>query len=369
MIKATTVLAICITLLSSCEVGKKSSTEKKEQEASSSNSQEQLAQYVVATFEDSKGHLWFSTIEKGVVHYDGKKLTYYTVSDGLVGNTITKIVEDKQGNLWLGSHSGLSKYDGKLFTAYKVGDSDAVNRVSTLLIDRHENLWVGTWAGVYRFDGASFIPFELPTSEIEVPSYQATANWVTSIEEDKHGNIWFGRSGYGACKYDPSAEPSASDKSFTCFTKKDGLPSNCVQAICEDKQGNMWFGCRVAENDHPDATMRKGDGGLCRYDGKAFTQYRSVKGLSENDVFSITEDRRGNIWIGANKTGLYRYDGKDFTLYDKTDRADLMPFGYGFQNIFEDSRGNIWLGLSGGLFRLENQLIKNVTQAEPWDGF
>ncbi len=361
MIKATAVFAICITLLSSCEVGKKSSTEKQAQEASSSSSQEQLAQYVVATFEDSKGHLWFSTIEKGVVHYDGKKLTYYTVSDGLVGNTITKIVEDKEGNLWLGSHSGLSKYDGKLFTAYRVGDSDAVNRVSTLLIDRRENLWVGTWAGVYRFDGNSFIPFGLPTSEIEVPSYQATANWVTSIEEDKHGNIWFGRSGYGACKYD--------GKFFTCFTKKDGLPSNCVQAICEDKQGNMWFGCRVAENDHPNATMRKGDGGLCRYDGKAFTQYRSVKGLSENDVFSITEDSRGNIWIGANKTGLYRYDGKNFTLYDKTDRADLMPFGYGFQNIFEDSRGNLWLGLSGGLFRLENQVIKNVTQAEPWDGF
>lgn len=361
MIKAASIFVFLTLLLSSCEVSKKSSSETKVEEVTSINSEQQLAEYVVGTFEDSKRQLWFSTIERGVARYDGKQLTYYTVSDGLVGNTVTKIVEDKQSNLWLGSHSGLSKYDGKTFTAYKVGDSDAVNRVSTLLIDSNKNFWVGTWAGVYRFDGNTFTQFSLPTSEIEVPSYQATANWVTSIVEDKQGNIWFGRSGYGACKYD--------GKSFTHFTKQDGLPSNCVQAICEDKQGNMWFGCRVAENDHPDADKRKGDGGLCRYDGKSFTQYRSVKGLSENDMFSIHEDRSGNIWIGANKVGLYCYDGKDFKLYDKTDRSDLMPYGYGFQNIFEDSRGKIWLGLSGGLFRLENGIIKNITQTGPWDRF
>jgi len=189
MIKYETLVWLLL-FFASCDVSKKSSTDKQAVEASFIISDEQIAEYVVGIFEDSKGHLWFSTIEQGVAHYDGKKLTYYTVSDGLVGNTITEIIEDNQGNLWLGSHSGLSKYDGKTFRSYKVGDSDAVNRVSTLLLDKNKNFWIGTWAGVYRFDGNAFTPFELPTSGIDVPSYQATANWVTSIVEDKRGNIW-----------------------------------------------------------------------------------------------------------------------------------------------------------------------------------
>lgn len=36
--------------------------------------------------------------------------------------------------------------------------------------------------------------------------------------------------------------------------------------------------------------------------------------------------------------GVYRYDGKDFTLFSKTDRADLMPYGYGIQSILEDKK-------------------------------
>ena len=84
--------------------------------------------------------------------------------------------------------------------------------------DRKGNIWIGTWGGVCRFTGSGFINFHIPKPDVELLPYQTTMNWSTEIMEDSEGNIWFGRGGYGATKYDGA--------SFTHFTKKDGLASN-----------------------------------------------------------------------------------------------------------------------------------------------
>lgn len=319
----------------------------------------QLDDYVVAILEDKKGNRWFGTVLSGVARFDGATLHYLTVEDGLPDNTVASIAEDRFGNIWLGTHGGLAKYDGKTITSFTEKDGLCNNRVANLLIDRAGMLWIGTWGGACRFDGHFFTKFDLPIPDVALLPYQNTVNWITEIMEDPDGNIWFGRDGYGACKYDGST--------FTHFTKKEGLASNNVQAIHADKQGNIWFGCRMTENDSPDPEKRTGDGGLSRFDGKSFVRFPEIRGLSKNDSYAIEGDRSGNVWIGANKVGLYKYDGKKFLLFDKMDRQDLItPNGYGIQALLEDSRGILWIGLSGGLFRLEGSLIRNVTQDGPW---
>ena len=290
-----------------------------------------------------------------MARYDGKSLSYFSTKDGLCGNAVVSIAEDQEGNLWFGTHSGLSKYSGGTFTNYTKKEGLCADQVSNILIDRNGTIWVGTWGGVCRYNGVTFSDFPLPIPAVKVPDYQETANWVTEIVEDKHGNIWIGRSGYGACKYN-----SASGE-FTQFTKKDGLPSNCVQSILEDKLGNIWFGCRVAERDNLNPDAKTGDGGLSRYDGKTFSPYPKVEGLSKNDIYTIYEDKSGNIWIGATGTGAYRYDGKKFTLFKETDRMDLIS-SFGLQVVLEDSNGTLWCGFSGGLFRFDGTSFVNVTQ-------
>ncbi len=319
----------------------------------------QLDEYVVEIFEDSKKNLWFGTINNGAAKYDGKALTFFTTKNGLIGNTVTSFAEDKQGNIWLGTHTGLSKFDGKSFISFNDKNGLVNNTVSELLIDKKGILWVGTWGGVSKFNGATFSTFTLPDPDVELLPYQSTMHWVSEIIEDKLGNIWFSRDGYGVCKYN--------GQSFTLYTKKDGLVSNNVQEILEDRSGNIWFGSRVAERDNPDSSRRAGEGGLSKFDGKTFTHFPEIKGLGKNEVYAIYEDRKGNLWIGANGLGLYRYDGKDFTLFSKTDRADLMTFGYGIQSLLEDKYGNIWLGLSAGLFRLQGDSIINVSRNGPWN--
>ena len=81
----------------------------------------------------------------------------------------------------------------------------------------------------------------------------------------------------GVSKYD--------GKSFTTYTTAQGLANNCVWSILEDKKGNLWFGTW--------------GGGVSRYDGKSFTTYTTEQGLADNFIMSILEDKEGNLWFGT----------------------------------------------------------------------
>jgi ligand-binding sensor domain-containing protein len=297
-------------------------------------------------------------MSKGVARYDGETLTYFTNEDGLGSNTVAHVVEDEDGILWFATHFGLSRFDGRSFKTYTRTDGLCHDRVSGIHIDTKGQMWIRTWGGVCKFDGTTFSAFDLPTPEVKTMLNPDTRLWITSIMEDRQGNLWFGRDGYGAAKYDGTA--------FTHFTTDNGLPSNNVQAILEDRQGHIWFGTRVAERDDPDPNQRVGNGGLSRYDGNEVSEFNDIEGLAQNDIYSIYEDRSGNIWIGATGVGLYRYDGEAFQLYNNTDRMDLTA-QFGVQSILEDRNGTLWFGFSGGLFRLSGDAIVHVGQDGPWE--
>ena len=335
----------------------------------------QVAEYIVAAHEDSKGNLWFGTNGQGVARWDGSALRYYSIAEGLIGDVVTGIAEDQAGNLWFGTHSGASRYDIKTFTGF--GSAEGLRGSGCkLLVDRNGTVWAGTSDGVFRLDtsasistgGERFIAFEVPIPAIEEPSYKMTPGKIWDLFEDSKGNIWFARDGYGACKYDPTAALRAGASTFTHFTKKDGLCSNNVASITEDKHGNIWFGSITS--DHPQYIE---EGGVSRYDGKTFTRFPDVDGLTDNDIYNLYSDRAGNIWIGAVRKGAYRFDasttlstgGTTFTLFDKTDRPDLTKY-FAIQAFVEDSHGTLWFGFSGGLFRFNGSSFVNVTRGGPW---
>jgi len=311
----------------------------------------QIAEYVVEIYEDKKGGLWFGTMAKGAAYYDGKTITYLTEEDGLAGNTVLSFAEDKEGNLWFGTHTGASRYDGKTFTNF--GQNEGLHGMGcNILMDRKGNIWAATNHGVFRFNGLFFSEFSLPDPVIENLSYKWEPGKVWNLMEDSKGNMWFARDGYGVCRYDGVL--------FTHFTKEDGLCSNNVCGMVEDKNGDIWFG--TLSSDFPEYVN---EGGLSRYDGKTFTKYPELEGLSENDIYNIGEDKSGNVWICALGLGAYRYDGEKFMLFKETDRKDLIK-KFGIQAILEDSKGILWFGFSGGLFRFNGTSFINVTQNGPW---
>lgn len=306
---------------------------------------DRIAPYVVETYEDKDGNLWLGTMSKGAARYDGKSLTWFTMEDGLSNNAVPSFAEDKDGNLWVGTQEGVCRFDGDSFIQYG-SDEGLPGGYGRVRADRDGNIWAGMNTGVFRLDGNSFTEFEVPIDKSKIASYSVISGQVSMAMEDTQGNLWFKTDGYGAFMYDGT--------SFTRFTKDDGLGSNNVTNILEDQQGNIWFAC--VQSSQPRMT---GDGGLSRYDGKSFTSFPEVKGLSDNDIYTIYETKAGDIWIGATRVGAYRYDGTTFTLFDKTDRPHWTR-NFGLQGMHEDQNGNLWFGFSGGLFRFDGKSFLNV---------
>ena len=70
---------------------------------------------------DKKGNIWFVSNNDfgGLYLYNGETFTHFTTKNGLSGNGVSGILEDKDGNLWIGtSNTGLCRYDGKNFSSF-----------------------------------------------------------------------------------------------------------------------------------------------------------------------------------------------------------------------------------------------------------
>lgn len=346
------ILLTLLTILSvSCNSQDKKAGTAKIKEPIELKDSSQIGQYVTSAFEDSKGNLWFGTIEKGIARYDGTKLKYFTKKDGLPSNRVTSVKEDSDGVFWFTTGEGIAKYDGEIFTTYRNKKDDwNSNSISQFFIDSKGSIWIGTWGGVYKFDGEEFTPFPIPYPKVETAINEDTKNWITEIKEDLEGNMWFARDGYGACKYD--------GKSFTHILKKDGLHSNNVTEIEFDSKGDIWFATRVAEKDNPDPEKRIGKGGVNKMSNGKIISFPEIKGFNDGDVHEIHIDNSGNVWISTSRNGVYKYDGEFFKNYN-------VPIS--IMNILDDKKGKIWLAGAGGLYRInQSDEVINITINGPW---
>ena len=62
--------------------------------------------------------MWFGSIGGGVSRHDGELFTTFTTRDGLAGNDVLCILEDRSGRLWVGTADGVSRWDGQRFVNF-----------------------------------------------------------------------------------------------------------------------------------------------------------------------------------------------------------------------------------------------------------
>lgn len=296
---------------------------------------------VICEMLDKEGNLWFSIRGEGAYRYDGKSFTNYTTSNGLCSNHVESILQDRAGNILFGTSSGICMYDGSAFTKYPI--SDTFN-ITCMLEDKEGNLWFGAMNnGVYRYDGQNLTNF---INSYNHPMFgNKQEKLIIDIMQDQKGNIWFSSWNRGGVwRYDgkilthflPPAEyyslfedarSNAYSSSDTKYVHSpDYITDDMIFSISEDRAGNIWF-----------ATRRHG---VCRFDGKSFTSFSENEAFVKHGIYSIFEDKKGNLWFSTDKNGVYRYDGK--TLYNYTTANGLV--NNSVFSILEDKGGNLWFG-------------------------
>jgi len=400
-----------------------------------------ISNNVMVILEDSKGNLWFGTEEgasflqitqfkedTGQILKNNQQSSieqiqwkHFTTNNGLSDNKVYAILEDHNGNIWFGTFGGGISILMKRKSGSNNADEDSDNeqwkhisidqglpdnRITALFEDVTGNIWIGTYgAGVCKLVLSEVERSYLnTTTSFEFINYTEQEglgnNHISSILEDRVGNLWFGTQGGGLNKY--------MGETFTHFTTNEGLSSNIVSSINEDGAGNLWFGTYgsgvnklvLKESDpgliqlptYKFMNFSSGDGltddivltmmedisrktwlgtnsGVSIYDNKVFSHF-NLEQLNDNSILSIYEDKSANIWFGTDGGGVVRYDPNTSSTLQFTDNEELNNDIV--WSIIQDRSGNIWLGTwGGGVSKLipsqgENPhySIENITEQE-----
>ncbi|MBU1717957.1 MAG: PAS domain S-box protein, partial [Bacteroidetes bacterium] len=284
-------------------------------------------------------------------------LKYFDVDQGMISSYVLSILEDKSGNLWFGTWGGgVSRYDGETFTHFTTEQGLSNNVVRSILEDKSGNLWFGTnGGGVSRYDGETFTHF---TTEQGLSN-----NKVKKFYEDKYGNIWistsdkitillhdyiqqwetFFASGGGELSDAKLDEKNDISKSGIVYLSvEQGLSANLTMNVTEDSKGNIWIGCekgpvRLSPCDKRSLSEAEVSGGNVI---KIDSAYYSVKGYTTREGF-IGGDVSSNNSVGEdNKGNIWWGSGKMLTKYNpKYDVIDTLAPKIHLKNIrlfFED---------------------------------
>lgn len=274
--------------------------------------------------EDREGNLWWGT-DSGLMRSDGA-LTARSIAKSLLSDHVRTLLEDSAGRIWLGTQEGVRVYDGNTITNFTEEHGLAEHVALSLVEDRSGRIWMGTFAGLSVYNGESFTHFNARNGMM--------SEQTKSILEDSTGRMWIATS-TGVSLYDGAG--------FGHFTIEDGLVDNDVRALLEDRSGRIWMGSAF---------------GVSVYDGRTFTSLTEKDGLVDNDVTCLLEDRSGRIWIGTQYAGVSVYDGTHFLNITKQDGL----VSNNVRSLLEDQTGQIWIGTwGGGISRYDGKTLQSLT--------
>jgi signal transduction histidine kinase/ligand-binding sensor domain-containing protein/DNA-binding response OmpR family regulator len=332
--------------------------------------------------------------EDSTVTYD-LTISRVTSEDGLSNDSVTSILQDRNGYMWFGTIYGLNRFDGYNFEIYKhlpSPDSLSDNWVKAIFQDRKGDIWIGANRWLDRLD---------PDSRT-FKHYNIDAE-IYAIQEDVDGVLWVG-SGKGLLKYDRETDK------FSCYPVRAGQVAPTSQPkdspkcdfITSGRRGMLWIGDgfelyefdrkkehltsirerfpilrRFGETDLKGLLVdRAGNtwistmgGGLIKLNVNVLKtgqnpqyivskQYKNVPGddgtLSDNDISSMYQTRQGELWFGTGSGTIHLYDEKNdrFIRY-KSENIPGQVMGYTVMAIFEDRYDVLWAAVYGkGLVKI-----------------
>lgn len=297
--------------------------------------------WVTRIHRDSKGYLWFCTVE-GISLFDGYRFTNFSTRDGLPSRLVSDMIETRRGDYWFATDAGLARFHkdhGKApaFDVILLGDSKESNQVQALYESHDGTIWCGTAAGLY-----SFRPQDVNPGPRLTPLDGAGALEVLALAEDSRRNLWVATT---RALFRRKANGDIDSLHIP-------IPLANITSMLVDGHDRLWVGSF----------------GLAGVD----TKTEPPRVLPPKDVPNNTPGlttvlyagERGEIWIGKG-TGLVRFrpdaSPPDVLVYKPSDAFPIDRIGA----IGQDLRHNLWLGVgTRGAVRIAAGSFELFTRAD-----
>ncbi|MBY0491389.1 MAG: response regulator [Gemmatimonadaceae bacterium] len=282
---------------------------------------------VSAVAQTADGFLWLGT-RRGLVRFDGLSFTSYTpaLERELPSASINALISEPDGSLWISTDKGLVRYADRAFHRIPATEIPAVVTWKVLR-DRQQRVWVAGAFGVRVGDGTHFR---------EVAGVSAH---IYALAEDASGRIWLAGRDYLAVLTSPTAAPqiapfSTGERFFD---------------VAADERGTVW------------AATRHGVIELNTTGANPFViaqRIATANGEEWAQVWAMTRDARGDLWLGTDTRGVLRVDHGQAVPVDPPSgiRADAV------WALTTDRRGRLWAGTSGGLVRYQRSAFHTIAQ-------
>jgi signal transduction histidine kinase/ligand-binding sensor domain-containing protein/DNA-binding response OmpR family regulator len=312
-------------------------------------------------FEDKENRVWVHPRGGGFSLYDkteDKLQPFYNepfAPNWMFSNMLHSAYADRQGNLWLATRScGLEKvifYDSKFKTIHVNSNihSTVNNDVRPIFQDSEKNIWIATKDEKIHIYDQNMQKKGILTEDGIIGEGPSLAGSAYCIMEDSKKNIWIGTKGKGVYKLIRKKNPNTFEIHHLQHdpTDKFSLSNDNIYSIFEDKNNNIWIGTYggglnlILKGDE-NSKILNCNNNLKNYPSKQGAQVRI-----------ISDDKYGNICVGTT-FGLIMFDKNfakpeeiDFRVYLRKNTDNSL----GANDIFDictTKSGNTYIGTFGG---------------------
>ena len=306
---------------------------------------------------DAEGALWVLTNLGGINYMSKqtKRFDYYSPAylSGVpgAGEVVAPFCENKDGNIWIGTQSGLYFFNTatRELSPYAIGGTkNQKYDIRSLMLDG-DYLWIGTYAGGIRVINLRTGAVKAYTHSRGIPN-TICSNDVLCIYKGRKGEIYVGTS-WGLCCYDPVRD------NFMTITSIGSMVS--VVDIYEDMYNHLWI-----------ATSNSGvfSYNTMNAHWKHYQHEREDSTtITSNSVITLFEDTKGTMWFGTNGGGLCSFDAKEKRFIEFDPHNTLLPNKVIYA-IEQDQGGDFWVSSNAGIFKINPVTKEHFRQFTINDG-
>lgn len=293
---------------------------------------------------DTKGDIWIGT-KSGLNRFDKHEIkTYFSdldMSGSLPGNQIILLIEDSLNNLWVGTNGGLALYDRVTDSFQPIIFNGKEIHVSTAMLLED---------GVV-FGGYNLYKYSYATRQFTEITYERKLKgYITFLHQWQEGRWLMGTRRDGLGVYDP--QTGVVDRTF--------VKEKNISAYYVDSNGCLWV-------------SPYGAGLLCySAGGKLLREYRSDNSQLTNDIVRDIIEKDGNMWFATDGGGiciLDRTTGQINSIQHISGDMTSIPAN-SINCLYLDRENNPWAGtVREGLLYIRDVYMKTycgVTRESPY---